>query len=293
MDPRTLNKLLSTFEFHHRRNGEPEIYLEWRANLATRLSAKMGQEKGTKTATAILENKKLIEYLKSVMTLYRNNPALHREAEVLSDLPKKTEKFGSSKGLNYFVKPVNINRSEALSRHLGMVVQNLNVMPQGLSPFGPGLGLSNMSFRPLGMMGGGNNIDTTVKEMRNLYNQVLDTMKEQGKDLVEEDKKRIEKALSRIEENNREVVSALEDLRAFTRLDNALTNGLGSVEFSDISGSSRLPKLRATISNLENCVTRTTKDQVSLLSALVDQVYRPMLLVASGVQSPLIRAYGN
>lgn len=297
MHPATLQKLLETFEFRNNRNGEPEEYLQWRASLASRLGSKMGQQKGTQTAEAILGNKKLVEYLKSVLTLYRNNPALHHQAEPLSDLPNKTSKLGSSKGLNYFVKPTNVNRAEALSRHLGVIVQNLNVVPQGLSSFNLGLGLPNMAFGSVpvvgvrGMYGGSNDpIDTTVNEMRNLYNQVLDIMKSQGKDLVEADKKRIESALNTIQTNNRQVVDALKDLKAFTQLDNALTNGLSTVELSDANGSRRIPKLRATISNLENCVNRTSRDQVSLLSALVEQVYRPMLLVASGMHTPSIRA---
>jgi len=302
MHPRVLGKLLKTFAFQVNRDGTPEEFLVWRANLAKRLTANMGnQQKGEATATAILGNSKLVEYLKSVVSLYRNNPALHGNAdEPLSDLPRKTSGLGSSsKGLNYFVSP-NVNRAEAMSRTLNMMAQQLNIMPTGLSQFGPALGVG-MNFGHPGMVmpgmvmqhGGSHCEDPVAKEMRNMYGMIVSELNNRGKDLVEEDKKRIEKALSQIEENNKQVCKALNDLRAFYNLvnvDSALTANLPStVSLSDIEGASRIPNLRSSVANLESCVNRTSRDQVSLLSALVEQVYRPMILLASGVNSPSIR----
>lgn len=126
MHPKVLDKLLKTFAFAKNRDGSPEEFLVWRANLAGRLGATMNnQQKGEATANAILANTKLVEYLKSVVSLYRNNPALHgQSAETLSDLPVKTANMGSSKGLNYFVRPTNVNRAEAMSRSLNMMAQD-------------------------------------------------------------------------------------------------------------------------------------------------------------------------
>jgi hypothetical protein len=296
MHPKVLDKLLKTFAFAKNRDGSPEEFLVWRANLAGRLGATMNnQQKGEATANAILANTKLVEYLKSVVSLYRNNPALHgQSAEPLSDLPVKTANMGSSKGLNYFVRPLNVNRAEAMSRSLNMMAHQLNIMPQGLPQFNLGLQVPNMMFgQPnMGIMMGGGCDDPVTKEMRTLYEQILNELKNRGKDLVDEDKKRIEKALSQIEENNKQLCKALNDLKAFyslVKVDSALTTGLSSVSLSDIEGASRIPNLRSSVSNLESCVNRTSRDQVSLLSALVEQVYRPMVLLASGVNSPNIR----
>lgn len=302
MHPKVLDKLLKTFAFAKNRDGTPEEFLVWRANLAGRLGASMNnQQKGEATANAILANTKLVEYLKSVVSLYRNNPALHgQSAETLSDLPVKTANMGSSKGLNYFVRPTNVNRAEAVSRSLNMMAHQLNIMPQGLPQFNLGLQVPNMMFgqqmmlgQPMmGVMTGGGCDDPVTREMRTLYEQILSELKARGKDLVDEDKKRIEKALSQIEENNKQLCKALNDLKAFyslVKVDSALTTGLSTVSLSDIEGASRIPNLRSSVSNLESCVTRTSRDQVSLLSALVEQVYRPMVLLASGVNSPNIR----
>lgn len=296
MHPKVLDKLLKTFAFAKNRDGSPEEFLVWRVNLAGRLGATMNnQQKGEATANAILANTKLVEYLKSVVSLYRNNPALHgQSAETLSDLPVKTANMGSSKGLNYFVRPTNVNRAEAMSRSLNMMAHQLNIMPQGLPQFNLGLQVPNMMFgQPMmGVMMGGGCDDPVTREMRTLYEQILSELKARGKDLVDEDKKRIEKALSQIEENNKQLCKALNDLKAFyslVKVDSALTTGLSSVSLSDIEGASRIPNLRSSVSNLESCVNRTSRDQVSLLSALVEQVYRPMVLLASGVNSPNIR----
>lgn len=302
MHPKVLDKLLKTFAFAKNRDGSPEEFLVWRANLAGRLGATMNnQQKGEATANAILANTKLVEYLKSVVSLYRNNPALHgQSAETLSDLPVKTANMGSSKGLNYFVRPTNVNRAEAMSRSLNMMAHQLNIMPQGLPQFNLGLQVPNMMFgqqmmlgQPMvGVMMGGGCDDPVTREMRTLYEQILSELKARGKDLVDEDKKRIDKALSQIEENNKQLCKALNDLKAFyslVKVDSALTTGLSSVSLSDIEGASRIPNLRSSVSNLESCVNRTSRDQVSLLSALVEQVYRPMVLLASGVNSPNIR----
>ena len=296
MHPKIITKLLKTFAFEMNRDGSPEEFLVWRANLAKRLGAKMGQSKGEATANAILANSKLLEYLKSVVALYRNNPALHGQtAEPLSDLPIKTQNMGASKGLNYFVSPTNINRAEAMSRTLGMMMQQVNLMPQGLNAFNFGIQTPNLMYatRPFGVMSGGGHCDgSLVNEMRQTYNLILKELNSRGKDIVEEDKKRIETALSRIEENNKELCKALNDLKAFhnlVRVDSALTSGLSTVSLSDIEGANRIPNVRSSVSNLESCVNRTSRDQVSLLSALLNQVMHPMALLASGVNASGIR----
>jgi hypothetical protein len=178
-----------------------------------------------------------------------------------------------------------------------MMVQQLNVMPQGLSAFNFGIHTPNLMYAPRpmfggSMIGGGQCDNSLVNEMIETYHLILKELNSRGKDLVDEDKKRIETALSRIEENNKELCKALNDLKSFhnlVRVDSALTSGLSTVSLSDIDGASRIPNVRSSVSNLESYVNRTSRDQVSLLSALVEQVYRPMILLASGVNSPQMR----
>lgn len=305
MNPQTLLKLLNTFAIDIS-NGPAEHYIQWTSSLAGRLSAKMGSEKGQKTAEAILKNKKLCSYLKRVIDLQRANPALHSQNNAdLSDLPTKT--LSTKSNIAYFRAPQHINRTDAVSRSLGLMVQNLNVLPQQdmLSMFKPALQSNLMYGNPFagvvgmgmpmgrGLIGGGET-DPQAQNLRQLYNIIKDEMKAKGKELVEEDQARIEKAINEIEKNNVRVQRALADLRAFISLDNVVTNGLGNtVSLSEIKNSQTIPNIRRSISSLESCVNRTSRDQVSLLTALIEQVYRPMLLVASGAQTPFIRPVGN
>ena len=323
MNRDTLIRLLATFAVEQRANGASEEYLEWVSSLHQRLSAKMGADKGNKTADAILKNKKLCKYIKTLMDFQRVNTALHNVNNAnLSDLPQRTISTKSS--LAYFRAP-EIKRADALSRSLGLMVQNLNVLPQDmLSLFRPGIqsnlsyghplagiaGMGGMPGMPMGAMGfmpgmggipgmggmgfsgqyGGGLEDVHVQNLRAIYGEILQEMTRKGKDLVQEDKDRIERAINQIEKNNKQVSSALADLKAFVKLDNVITNGLGNtVGLNEISGSSRMPNVRRSISNLENCVNRTSRDQVSLLTALIEQVYRPMLLIANNGSSPFMR----
>ena len=303
MNPQTMLKLLSTFLVDIN-NGPAEHYVQWTSSLAGRLSAKMGSEKGQRTAEAILKNKKLCAYLKRVIDLQRANPVLHSADNAnLSDLPQKT--LSTKSNLAYFRAPQHINRGDAasiMSRSLGVAVQGLNMLPQHdmLSMFRPGLN-SNLAmginpfagFSGLGLGSGqlgGAEADPQAQYLRQIYNTIKEEMKAKGKELVQEDHDRIEKAIGEIEKNNERVQRALDDLRAFINLDNVVTNGLGNVvSLNEIKSSTTIPNIRKSISSLESCVNRTSRDQVSLLTALIEQVYRPMLLVASGASTPFIR----
>jgi hypothetical protein len=292
MNPVILDKVLKTFAVQSN-GGKPEEYLQWRSNLHARLSQKMGDSKGKATADAILKNTKLCRYLQELMNIQRSNSVLHNQADNLSDLPTKT--LSKSSSLAYFRTPVHINRAEALSRSLGVMAHQLNVIPQNaMQLFRPGLmaGVSFGSpFMGFGQRGGADtSVDQLVKTLRNLYDQILDDMKKQGKDLVQEDKDRIEKALIQIQKNNKLIMDALQDLQTFVRLDESLKHGLSTVSLKDIEGSRRIKGVSKSVGKLEDCVQRTSREQVALLTALIEQVYRPMLHVSSGISgNPFLR----
>jgi hypothetical protein len=146
-------------------------------------------------------------------------------------------------------------------------------------------------FMGFGQRGGADtSVDQLVKTLRNLYDQILDDMKKQGKDLVQEDKDRIEKALIQIQKNNKLIMDALQDLQTFVRLDESLKHGLSTVSLKDIEGSRRIKGVSKSVGKLEDCVQRTSREQVALLTALIEQVYRPMLHVSSGISgNPFLR----
>jgi hypothetical protein len=296
MNPRVMAKVLGTFDIQTDKHGRVEEYIQWRGSLESRLSSKMGNERGSKTAAAILGNKKLLEYLRNIMDVIRSNNALVQGKSPLSDLPDKTDKK-----ISYFIKPQNIDRATALSTQLGTLVQQLNVMPQNfVSSLNMPLQLSNVGFGAnpfvglgaLGMLRGGGCVDDTVATMESIYRQILEEMKAKGKDLVDEDKKRIETAIEQIKKNNLQLTEALKDLKAFMKLNTALTAGINNVSLNDVKGSSKVD-LNAQVGNLESCINRTSREQVGLITALVDQVFRPMALIASGSSSTLLRPYSG
>jgi hypothetical protein len=291
MNPKVMAKVLSTFDIRTNRFGKVEEYIEWRGSLESRLTQKLGAERGGKTASTILGNKKLLEYLRNIMEIIRSNPVLTNDKGVtLSDLPVKTDDK-----IRYFIKPTNINRAAALSTQLGTLVNQLNVLPTNfLSNLRMPLNLANVGFgmaNPYGLMGGqrgGSCVEDSVATMEAIYKQILEEMKRNGKDLVDDDKKRIENAIDQIKKNNSQLASALNDLKGFMKLNSALTAGLTNVSLSEIKGSSNVD-LANQIKTFESSINNTASSQINLMTALIDQVFRPMSQIAAGYSNHLLK----
>lgn len=305
MNPRIISKILSTFLVEVN-NGQIEEYLEWRGNLESRLMTKMSSDKAIKTASVILNNKKLLEYIRNLMEIIRENPdylAKFGRPSNLSDLPDKTKDLKSSSGLKYFIKPSGINRAQALSTQLTSIAQQLNVLPQNfISSINAPLGLANVNFgNPFvmagatGLLRGGSNsikgggcVDETIVALENLYGEILNELKKNGKDLVDEDKKHIESALAQLKKNHSQLVSALNDLKAFTKLNSALTAGINQVSLNEVKGASRI-SLDSQVKNLQSCINSTSTNQRNLIETLVSQVFNPMVNLAAGISTTGIR----
>ncbi len=300
MNPKIIEKILKTFAVETDKYGNIEHYLEWRGNFEGRLVSKMGdRERASKTASAVLGNEKLLEYIKNLMRVLQENPealgigadgkALKQSA--LSDLPDLT-----NPKVRYFIKPQNINRPQALSNQVTSLIQHLNVIPQNfMSNVSVPLGLGNMNFGnplmglgPFGMMRGGGVVDETVQTMELIYKDILKELKASGKDLVDKDKKQIEDALAQLKKNNQELSSALNDLKAFLRLNTALTAGITNVRLDDIRDAQKI-SLESQIKSLQSCVNTTAMNQRTLMETLLAQVFTPMITVASGLSSPGMR----
>jgi hypothetical protein len=307
MNPQIIVKILGSFLVDNNDDGKIEEYLEWRGNLESRLMTKMSSDKAIATASAILNNKKLLEYIRNLMEIIRENPdiisVLGSKSKNLSDLPDKTKDLKSSTGLKYFIKPSGINRAQALSTQLTSIVQQLNVLPQNfISSISAPLGLANMNFgNPFimagaaGLLRGGSNnvrgggcVDETIVALENLYGEILNELKKNGKDLVDEDKKHIESALSQLKKNHSQLVSALNDLKAFTRLNSALTAGINQVTLNEVKGASRI-SLDSQVRNLQSCINSTSTNQRNLIETLVSQVFNPMVNLAAGISTTGIR----
>lgn len=292
MNPKVIQKVLGTFDIKSDKYGNVEEYLVWRGNFESRLVGKMGSEKASKTSAAVLGNKKLTEYLRNMMDIIRNMPKQH--ATPLSELEQKTD------NIRYFVKPKNINRAQALSSQLTSLVNQLNVLPHSfISSLNMPLQLSNVNFGnpfiglgAFGMLRGGGEgcVDQTIEMMESLYKEILDELKKTGRDLVDEDKNRIEEAIEQLKKNNQQLTSALNDLKAFLKLNTALTAGIDQVRLSEIKGSHKI-SLDSQVGNLQSCIETTANTQKNLIQTLVNQVFHPMINLASGISTTGIRPF--
>ncbi len=305
MNPRVISKLLSTFNIKFdSKSKQPEEFLVWRSELENRLKAKMGATTAAKTAAAILGNKKLMEYIKNMMEVMRTNPALTQgNQSTLSDLPVKT-----GYQVKEFRKPV-IDRVSSVTSQLSALNQQFNMFPASFMngnfnmpisfantrlamPGDNGL-LSNMMgiINPwgagMGMRGGAGCVDETVATLEELFNSILAEMNRNGKSLVQEDQDKIVKALGQIKKNNAYVTTALNDLKAFTRLNKAMTVGLDNVSLSDVKGAQNI-RLSSQVSSIQDQLNRTTRDNFGLVSTLTD-IFRAMTSLTAGISTPLFR----
>ena len=304
MNPSVLVKILDTFSIRHNK-GSVEHYMVWLSDFKNRLVAAMGEQLGTKTFNVISENKKLLNYLHEIMNLASGNPALFGKQSELSDMPNK--EFKKTSNVKYFYRPDTADGAAMMPTHLDSLLNQLRILPQDLTnqysamirtagvipsmalPLGMGLrGGARKGKSHKNMIGGGDNV-TVIKEA---YRNILAAMQKRGKDLVDEDKKQIETAIKQLEENNRKLEKALKDLQAFVKLSDAVDVGISQVTLKDVENLStqNLTSLRSTVSNLENCVGRVTRDQVGLMTSLIDQVFRPMALLTIGAPTSQLRA---
>jgi hypothetical protein len=318
MNPRVISKLLSTFNIKFdSKSKQPEEFLVWRGELESRLRGKMGAENAAKTASAILGNKKLIEYLRNMIEVIRTNPLLtHGYQATLSDLPDKT-----NNGIKEFRKPV-VDRTSSISSQLAALNQQFNMFPSNfvsgagftmpinfantrlaspgdagllssmmgvINPWGAGMSTGMGMGMPMGwgMRGGGNCVDETVATLESIYNSILQDLNNNGKSLVQEDQDKIVKAIGQIKKNNTYLITALNDLRAFTKLNKALTVGLDKVSIRDVTGSQNI-NLGSQVNGIQDQLNRTARDNFGLVTTLTD-IFRAMSSLSAGVASPFFR----
>lgn len=304
MHPKNMMKILKTFVVSTADNAV-EPYVLWHGSLRARLVSKMGEERGSQTHKSIIGNKKLLEYLRCVINHVGKHPELLSLENgygngVESPLPRQVGEIGKAK-LNYFVKP-KMDKMSSLEANLGVLSTELNLLPQNfMQSVNLPMNLQNMQFGTnqlmgmglsqgmgLGMRGGAGCVDQVANSLESTYNEILKEMNSKGKDLVQSDKDRILKGIHQIKDNNEKITKALNDLKAFASLNTALTHGLDVVELKDVQRSSSV-KLDSQIQNLQSSVNTISTDQVGLMTALVQQVLSPMLLIARGGTTPYLR----
>lgn len=279
MNPKVAVQLLRTFGFKPRREAGsavvlPPTFEEWAGRLSKTVDAA--------TAEAIRGNKKLMEYLRAVVTIVRSNPAIiNKDLKngVASDFAKKT-------GLSVFRNPFPERRTDNAN------VDGLLFAPQS---FGQNmqlplsLRLANVSGRVFSpnMYGGGSSECPNASNMRKEFNLIYAEMEKNGKVLVDADKERINATIDKLYKLEYNLINLMDDAKLFTRLNTAFNPGQSAstdnVSLKDIVNVRSENITGETLGNLNDCIVRNIGDQAQLSRGLFNNVQKPLLqLLAHG-----------
>ena len=299
--PTVVKKLLDTFHVSYD-SKDIEHYTMWLGGIKSRLVASLGEDDGEDVYAKLIKNQHLLNYIRGLISLVNKNKIILQGSRkngksTLSDMADKT--YVKDNKLKYFYKPdvssadvLLPNYLDSFSTQLRNISQNQNftnlLRLQGVVP---GMALP-FTFNGGGKkkMVGGSKCDS-VENMRKIYETIMKSLERKGKTLVDADKQRIEQAFAQLEKNNNDLDKYIKDLAAFVKLSDAVDIGLGEVSLKMVEdlNQKHISGYKSTVSNLEGCVSRITRENVGLMTSLIDQVLRPMSLLAVGAPTSHLR----
>jgi hypothetical protein len=245
-----------------------------------------------------MENKSLMEYLKAVVNLVRNNPAIiseNRQVLSKSDFAKKAE-------LSVFVQPTT---SAARSKLNTTILEQGVLMSQPsinqMFPFGGMLNNININrgmFNPsVQLIGGGSADQTCVNAniLNDMFSVTYAEMERNGKVLVEEDKEKINAAIQKVANLEKQLIRILEDFKLFSKLNSALSVGgtvsVDPVTLKEVVASAENQVSTEAMNNLSSCASQNIGEQSQLMSDLVFKVQRSLVeLLSKGYSGNLSQA---
>jgi hypothetical protein len=295
MDPIVIVQLLKTFGFTPRKelpSGKylPPSFSEWTSKILPR---SVDEE----TKKAILGNTTLMEYLKAIVNLVRNNP-------VIIEANRKSTSFGRSKfaeraELQVFHQPTI---SKARSLNADILHQGV-LMSQSFNPVMPltsmlGNVMMNRGINPtIQLIGGGSSDQTCVNAnmLKDMFSVTYAEMERNGKVLVEEDKQKIEAAIHKISKLETQLIKILEDFKFFTKINSALSVGgtvaVDPVTLKEVVSSAENKVSTEAMNNLSSCASQNINEQSQLMSDLVFKVQRALVeLLSKGYSENLSQA---
>jgi len=301
--PTIVKKLLDTFHVSYD-SKDIEHYTMWLAGIKSRLVASLGEDNGEEVYDKLIKNQHLLNYIRGLINLVNKNKIILQDGRkdsksTLSDMVGKT--YIKDNKLKYFYKPSVSSTDALLPNYLDSFSTQLRNISQNqdftnllrLQGVVPGMGMPfNFSLNGGGkkkMVGGGQ--CESVKNMRKIYEIIMKSMEKKGKTLVDADKQRIEQAFQQLEKNNNDLDKYIKDLAAFVRLSDAVDIGLGEVSLKMVEDLSQknISTYKSTVSNLQNCVSRITRENIGLMTSLIDQVLRPLSLTNINVPTAHLR----
>jgi hypothetical protein len=297
MEPRIAVQLLKTFGFAPRKelpSGQylPPSFSDWKSKILPR------SVHDKETREAIMENKPLMSYLNAVVNLVRNNPAIISENRQV--LTKST--FAEKADLAVFVQPTtSASRAKLNTTILEQGVLLSQSSSNQLFPFGGMLNNINMNrgmFNPsVQLIGGGSSDQTCVNAnlLKDMFSVTYAEMERSGKVLVEEDKEKIDAAIQKVSNLEKQLIRILEDFKLFSKLNAALSVGgtvsVDPVTLKEVISSSENQVSTEAINNLSSCASQNIGEQSQLMSDLVFKVQRSLVeLLSKGYSGNLSQA---
>ena len=296
MQPRIALQLLKTFGFAPRKelpSGQylPPSFSDWSSRILPR-------SVNPETMEAIKKNTPLMDYLKAVVNLVRNNPAIISEnRQVLT-----RSKFAEKANLAVFVQPTSsASRAKLNTTILEQGVLLSQSSSNQMFPFGGMLNNVNMNrgmFNPsVQLIGGGSSDQTCVNAnlLKDMFSVTYAEMERSGKVLVEEDKQKIDSAIQKVSNLEKQLIRILEDFKLFSKLNAALSVGgtvsVDPVTLKEVISSAENQVSTEAINNLSSCASQNIGEQSQLMSDLVFKVQRSLVeLLSKGYSGNLSQA---
>ena len=300
MNPAVAKQLLQTFGFNLRKEMPtgltlPPSFDEWVQNI-------LPKSVDENTRTTILGNQQLMNYLKGVVSLIRNNPVLIDSNAAGS---AGVSPYATKAGLQTFIQPKTLGDKAALTASIleqGVLLSRpaINTLPftAGLGNIGMNMGMIGM----LGMTGGGSKPECVNANMlKNMFDVTYSEMERNGKVLVDADKKRIEDSIKRVGHLEEQLIKILEDLKLFSKLNTTFNIGrnpigVEEVALTEVVGASNAATITGeAVNNLKNCASQNITEQSRLMSDLILQIQRSLVGTLMGNErNPLLeRVYSG
>lgn len=305
MNPEVAKQLLKTFGFNLRKEMPtglvlPPSFDEWVQNVLPR---SVDEE----TRKTILGNQQLMNYLKGVVSLIRNNPVVINSNATGSAAPSP---YAQKAQINTFIQPKTLGDRAALSASIleqGVLLSRpaVNMFPLGGLFNNVGMNMSMMGMmgaQPFMLQGGGAKPECVNANMlKNMFDVTYSEMERNGKVLVDADKARINDSIKRVAHLEEQLIKILEDLKLFSKLNTTFNIGRGPVGVEEVSltevvGAGSAANITGeAVNNLKNCASQNITEQSKLMSDLILQVQRSLVGTLMGNdRNPLLeRVYSG
>jgi hypothetical protein len=214
--PTVLVQLLTTFGFKPVKHTDgvvrPISFDDWEKSV---LSTQVTED----VKNAILANKKLMSYLRSIVSIVRQNPTVLNCTQVAR---KDRSTYAVKAEIRPFVSPVFTS-----PRTLPMTPQGI-LLPQ--MPLA--LGLQNVMGRLpmmhpglMGMIGGGTLSCVNADLLRKTFNSLFTQMERSGRVLVDEDKAKIENSIEKVARLETSLARYMDDIKLLAKLNETYSLG--------------------------------------------------------------------